>query len=73
MAILTVVLAGKGIAALQEAGIVGIRPLAGIPRFELIGLFPTLQTVGAQGVMLAAVGLGFWANHRKAAKERPVA
>lgn len=69
MAILTVVLAGKGIAALQEAGIVGIRPLAGVPRLELIGLFPTLQTVAAQGLMVAAVIAGFWANHRKALKE----
>jgi high-affinity iron transporter len=69
MAILTVVLAGKGIAALQEAGIVGIRPLAGVPRIELIGLFPTLQTVAAQGLMVAAVIAGFWANHRKALKE----
>ena len=69
MAILTVVLAGKGIAALQEAGIVGIRPLAGVPRLELIGLFPTLQTVVAQGLMVAAVIAGFWANHRKALKD----
>jgi high-affinity iron transporter len=72
MAILTVVLAGKGIAALQEAGIVGIRPLGGVPRLELIGLFPTWQSVGAQGLMVAAVIAGFWANHRKALKEASV-
>jgi len=69
MAILTVVLAGKGIAALQEAGIVGIRPLAGVPRLELIGVFPTLQSIAAQGLMVAAVIAGFWANHRKALRE----
>ena len=71
MAILTVVLAGKGIAALQEAGIVGIRPLAGVPRLELIGVFPTLQSIAAQGLMVAAVIAGFWANHRKALRESP--
>jgi high-affinity iron transporter len=69
MAILTVVLAGKGIAALQEAGIVGIRPLVGVPRLELIGVFPTLQSIAAQGLMVAAVIAGFWANHRKALRE----
>jgi high-affinity iron transporter len=75
MAILTVVLAGKGIAALQEAGIVGIRPFVGVPRIELIGLFPTVQSVAAQIVMVAAVIAGFWANHRKAQKDsaRPAA
>jgi high-affinity iron transporter len=71
MAILTVVLAGKGIAALQEAGIVGIRPLAGVPRFELIGLFPTVQSVAAQVLMILAVIAGFWANHRKALRDAP--
>ena len=71
MAILTVVLAGKGIAALQEAGVVGIRPLAGVPRLELIGVFPTLQSIAAQGLMVTAVIAGFWANHRKALRESP--
>jgi len=66
MAILTVVLAGKGISALQEAGIVNITPLSLVPRVSLVGLFPTVQTVLMQACMVVALGLGFWWNRRRA-------
>jgi len=68
MAILTVVLAGKGVAALQEAGVVGIAPLSSVPRVSLLGLFPTAQTVAAQAAMVAALAAGFWWNRRRAAR-----
>jgi high-affinity iron transporter len=67
MAVLTVVLVGKGIAALQEAGIVSIAPLHAVPRISLVGLFPTTQTVAAQVVMIAALALGFALNRRTVA------
>lgn len=67
MAVLTVVLAGKGIAALQEAGIVSIAPLHLVPRISLVGLFPTTQTVAAQVLMILALVVGFALNRRKAA------
>ncbi|WGS21077.1 MULTISPECIES: cytochrome c/FTR1 family iron permease [unclassified Bradyrhizobium] len=67
MAVLTVVLAGKGIAALQEAGIVSIVPLRSVPRISLVGLFPTTQTVAAQVLMIAALAIGFALNRRKVA------
>ena len=67
MAVLTVVLAGKGIAALQEAGIVSIAPLRSVPRISLVGLFPTTQTVAAQILMIAALAIGFALNRRKVA------
>ena len=67
MAVLTIVLAGKGIAALQEAGIVSIAPLHSVPRISLVGLFPTTQTVAAQLLMIAALAVGFALNRRKVA------
>jgi high-affinity iron transporter len=67
MAILTVVLAGKGIAALQEAGVVGIAPLRSVPRISLVGLFPTTQTVVAQLLLIVALAIGFALNRRKVA------
>ena len=67
MAVLTVVLAGKGIAALQEAGIVSIAPLHSVPRISLVGLFPTTQTVAAQVLMIAALAVGFVLNRRNVA------
>ena len=67
MAVLTVVLAGKGISALQEAGIVNIAPLRSVPRISLVGLFPTVQTIAAQLLMIAALAIGFAFNRRKVA------
>jgi high-affinity iron transporter len=67
VAVLAVVLAGKGVAALQEAGILGIRPLGGLPRISVLGLFPTLQTVAIQLATLIALLIGFAWNRRAAA------
>ncbi|MGA7438040.1 MAG: cytochrome c/FTR1 family iron permease [Luteibacter sp.] len=67
MALLTVVLAGKGVSALQEAGIIGIMPLTGAPRLSVLGIFPTIETLVAQGLMIVALFVGFWWNSRKAA------
>ena len=69
IAILAVVLAGKGVGALQEAGLIGITPLAGVPRITMLGLFPTLEAVGAQVLAFAALMVGF----RAARSRTPVA
>jgi high-affinity iron transporter len=70
VAILAVVLAGKGVAALQEAGLVSIHPLAALPRISVLGLFPTLQGIVAQMATLLALLLGFawnrWSSRRLA-------
>ena len=59
IAILAVVLAGKGVGALQEAGLIPVTPLVGVPRISMIGLFPTAEAIGAQVLALVAVILGF--------------
>jgi high-affinity iron transporter len=69
IAILAVVLAGKGIGALQEAGAIPVTPLTGVPRITLLGLFPTAEAVAAQILTLAATLLGF----RMARKPKPAA
>jgi high-affinity iron transporter len=69
IAILAVVLAGKGVGALQEAGMIPVTPLAGAPRITLLGLFPTAEAVAAQLLTVAATLLGF----RAARKPRPAA
>ena len=61
---LAVVLAGKGIAALQEAGLIGIEPLTYVPRITLLGVFPSVETIAAQIVILAALLVGFGWNRR---------
>lgn len=69
IAVLAVVLAGKGVGALQEAATIGITPLPAVPRIPMIGLYPTLEAVGAQLAMIAALTIGF----RAAARPRAVA
>ena len=71
IAVLAVVLAGKGVAALQEAGMIDIAPLVQIPRIPVLGLFPTWESVGAQLLTIAIVMMGAWYNGRLA--NRPIA
>lgn len=68
IAILAIVLAGKGVAGLQEAGILGVVPLPGVPRIQMLGLFPTTETVLAQLAALAILVAGFWLNRRTAVR-----
>jgi high-affinity iron transporter len=65
MAVLAVVLAGKGVAALQEAGWLSLT-LVKAPRIELLGMYPTLQGLVAQLLVLAALVAGFAWNGRAA-------
>ena len=63
IALLAVVLAGKGVAALQEAGWVAVQPIDG-PRLALLGIYPSLQPVLAQLAVLIVAVLGFVVNRR---------
>jgi high-affinity iron transporter len=49
--------AGTGMKELQEGGYVSVTPVAGVPRNDLLGLYPTVQTLALQLVMLTAVAL----------------
>jgi len=70
IAVLAVVLAGKGVAALQEAGLIGVAPLNHVPRISVLGIFPTGQVIAAQVVTLVALIIGFKWNQLKAARAR---
>ncbi|MEO6582296.1 MAG: FTR1 family protein [Sphingomicrobium sp.] len=73
IAILTVVLAGKGVGALQEAGMISITPLNAMPRIAMLGLFPTVESVATQIAMLAAVVWGFRSATKRHADPMPAA
>jgi high-affinity iron transporter len=59
MAALSVVLVGKGVAALQEAGWLDVHPVTWAPRIEILGLYPTMEGVGVQLLTLVVLGIGF--------------
>jgi high-affinity iron transporter len=66
MIALAFVFAGKGVAALQEAGRIPMDPV-NFPRIELLGIYPNLQGLVLQALVLAlAIGLLLW-QKRKAA------
>jgi hypothetical protein len=46
------VFAGKGVAELQEAGLVSLTPVAWAPRVPTMGIYPTLESLGLQGALL---------------------
>jgi len=65
VAVLAVVLAGKGMAGLQEAGWIGATPIFA-PRIDLLGMYPSAETVLAQVVVLLIALSGFAMNGYRA-------
>jgi high-affinity iron transporter len=60
MFLLAIVFVGKGVVALQEAGRLPISPIE-FPRIELLGVYPTLQSLAAQlALVLLALALVWW-------------
>ena len=71
LASVTALMAGKGVAALQEAGWLPVSLYAG-PRFDLLGIYPTLQSIGAQILALAVLWAGFAWNRHQARQAAPL-
>lgn len=65
VALLAIVLTGKGVSALQEAGWLNAS-IVNFPRIELLGVYPSAQSLGAQFAMAVLVMAGFWLNARTA-------
>lgn len=65
LVLLAVVFTGHGIAALQEAGAMGAHTL-GFGALPLLGIYPSVEALGAQVFALALVAAGFWAARRSA-------
>ena len=73
IAILAVILAGKGIGAFQEAGLLSATLIAGLPRLAELGFFPTMETIGGQLVALLALLIGFRVGRRSPGPSTAVA
>jgi high-affinity iron transporter len=63
LALLAVVFAGNGVAALQEAGVIGVDPVAFVS-VPALGLHPTLEAIAAQICVLVVVIVSFWLASR---------
>jgi high-affinity iron transporter len=65
IAVLALVLTGKGMQALQEAGWLATTPVA-FPRIDWLGVFPSQQSLIAQALILLIVIVAFMMNRRGA-------
>ncbi len=70
IAVLAIVLTGKGVAALQEAGWVAVS-VAPVPHIELLGIYPTWQSSLAQLAILVLLAIGFAVNIRRGRQPLP--
>ena len=69
--LLAVILTGSGVHALQESGWIGVTQLPFGIRVEWLGIYPTLQSVGAQlFLILLIIGI-YWFERRKAKLNSP--
>jgi high-affinity iron transporter len=61
LAVLSFALAGKGIRALQEAGVLGLSEVSGVPELTWLGLWPTVEGLLTQGaVLLLLIASAVW-------------
>jgi high-affinity iron transporter len=70
---LAVVFAGKGVAELQGAGWVSTTTIAWVPRIDAIGLYPTAETLAAQGALLLCVAYALFVTVRRARRDEVAA
>lgn len=67
LGLLAVVLAGKGIAALQEAGWLPIHEVS-FPSVPMLGVYPNLQSLALQAALLAVIAGAVAYTHRAATR-----
>ncbi len=59
------VFAGQGVHELQEAGLVAVTALDGVPTIPLLGVYPSVQPLAAQGVFVALLLYATWVTLRR--------
>jgi high-affinity iron transporter len=57
---LAFVFLGKGVRELQEGNVFSITPIGGGPYFEPLGIFPSVETLAAQGLLVALALFAAW-------------
>ena len=63
---LAVVFAGQGVASFQESGVIGATFISHVPTLPMLGLYPTVQTLLAQAILLVLAMAAFvWPMSKK--------
>ncbi len=66
--LLAVILLGKGLHSLQESGWLSVTNLPSYIHVDLLGIYPTLETVSAQIGLIAVVFVSYYIGRRKLEK-----
>jgi high-affinity iron transporter len=65
------ILLGKGIRGFQEAGVVGIKSINFIPQVDILGIYPTVETLIPQAILIIAFVVALiWLGYVKREKEK---
>ncbi|MGI6003999.1 MAG: FTR1 family iron permease [Christensenellales bacterium] len=68
--IMSISFVGSGIKELQEGNLIGVTPVAGITSIDILGIYPTLETLIPQAILLALAVVTFIIQIRKWRKAR---
>jgi high-affinity iron transporter len=58
---LAVIFVGQGVASFQESGVLNATFVGHLPTIPVLGLYPTIETLGGQAVLLALAALAIFA------------
>jgi high-affinity iron transporter len=65
------VFAGKGVAELQEGGVARLTVVEGVPRIPVLGIYPTVESLAVQGLLLVLAVVALVWTMRSSAVSRP--
>ena len=53
---------GKGVRELQEGAVVGVTPVHGVPTIDALGVYPSVETLVGQWLLLGLFALACWST-----------
>ncbi len=67
------VFAGKAVAELQAGGLLGTNVVRGAPRVPMLGIYPTMESIAVQGLLLLLAGIGIFVTFGPPSRRRAAA
>ncbi|MDR1024986.1 MAG: iron permease, partial [Treponema sp.] len=71
--VMSVTFIGNGVKELQEGNVVGVTPVQGLGSVDILGIYPTLETLIPQIALLALTAATFVIQIRRNAKKAAIA
>jgi high-affinity iron transporter len=65
---MSITFVGNGVKELQEGNVIGVSPISGVPSIDILGIYPTFETLLPQIVLLAITVVTFIIQLRRQAR-----